>query len=287
MSDHSVAQVAYQLLSKQKLWLHGMDSGDVRAVELCRLDELGQIGPYHLDIDGSGVSGGAARGPFKIRDIPSGHTATYPVLSSHDAAKERTLEIAHDNEAVPRVGKTSTEIEVLRLRREKIWASRSRLHVNTDFRFNSQSLTFGLTPDPSLGGRAWPTFKMADESHEIVASLWANSTFGLLTYWWSANKAQDGRGSITTTQIPKFYILDPRKLSTATLKKSEIFYSLTKAKSLLPAHQLANDPVRAEIDTFVLKELLKIDAPSLTAISGMMAKLREKLGSEPSFNGGK
>ena len=126
------------------------------------------------------------------------------MLSSHDAAKERTLEIAHDNEAVPRVWKTSTEIEVLRLRREKIWASRSRLHVNTDFRFNSQSLTFGLTPDPSLGGRAWPTFKMADESHEIVASLWANSTFGLLTYWWSANKAQDGRGSITTTQIQSF-----------------------------------------------------------------------------------
>jgi hypothetical protein len=287
MSDHSVAQVAYQLLSKQKLWLHGMDSGDVRAVELCRLDELGQIGPYHLDIDGSGISGGAARGPFKIREIPSGHIATYPVLSSHDAAKERTLEIAYDSEAVPRVGKTSTEIEVLRLRREKIWGSRSRLHVNTDFRFNSQSLTFGLTPAPSLGGRAWPTFKMADELHEVVASLWANSTFGLLTYWWSANKAQDGRGSITTTQIPKFYILDPRKLSTAMLKNSDIFYSLTKAKSLLPAHQLANDPVRAEIDTFVLKELLKIDAPSLTAILEMMANLREKLGSEPSFNGGK
>ncbi len=127
---------------------------------------------------------------------------------------------------------------------------------------------------------------MADELHEIVPLLWANSTFGLLTYWWSANKAQDGRGSITTTQIPKFYILDPRKLSVATLKKSDLFYSLTKAKSLLPAHQLANDPVRAEIDTFALKELLKIDAPSLTAISEMMAKLREKLGSEPSFKGG-
>ena len=110
---------------------------------------------------------------------------------------------------------------------------------------------------------------------------------GQLRYWWSANKAQDGRGSITTTQMPKFYILDPRKLSAATLNKSNIFYSVTKAKSLLPAHQLATDPVRAEIDAFVLKELLKIDAPTLTATSEMMAKLREKLGSEPSFNGGK
>jgi hypothetical protein len=287
MSDHSVAQVAYQLLSKQELWLPGMASSEVRAVELCRLDELGQIGPYHLDIDGSGISGGAARGPFKVRDIPPGHAATYPMLSSHDAMQERTLEIAPDGEAVPRVGKTSTEIEVLRARREKIWGTRSRLHVNTDFRFNSQSLTFALTPDPSLGGRAWPTFKMADAAHEIIASLWANSTFGLLTYWWSANKAQNGRGSITTTQIPKFFILDPRKLAAPTRKKADSFYSLIKAKPLLPAHKLANDAVRTEIDTFVLKELLKISAANLTAVIAAMATLRAKLGSEPSFNGGK
>jgi len=82
---------------------------------------------------------------------------------------------------------------------------------------------------------------MADEAHEIIASLWANSTFGLLTYWWSANKAQDGRGSITTTPIPKFFILEPRKLSAPTRKKADSFYSLIKAKPLLPAHQLGHD----------------------------------------------
>ena len=233
------------------------------------------------------MSGGASRGPFEIKAIPPGHTATYPVLSSHDAAHERTLEIGHDSEAAPRVGRSSVEIEVLRTRREKIWETRSRLHVNTDFRFNSQSLTFCLTPEPSLGGRAWPTFKMKDATYDIVASLWANSTLGLLTYWWSANKAQDGRGSITTTQIPKFYILDPRKLTAATLKKAEDFYALIKTKPLLPAHQLASDSVRAEIDEFVLEVLLKVDAANLMVFIELMAKLRMKVGSEPSFNGGK
>ena len=57
--------------------------------------------------------------------------------------------------------------------------------------------------------------------------------------------------------------------------------------SLLPAHQLAHDAVRVEIDTFVLKELLEIDAANLTAVIAVMATLRAKLGSEPSFNGGK
>lgn len=287
ISDHSVAQVAYQLVSQRKLWLPGMATKDVHEIKLSKLGELGEIGPYHLDINGAGISGGAARGPFEIKAIPPGRATTYPVLSSHDAAHERTLEIAHDSEAVPRVGKTATEIEVLRMRREKIWETRSRLHVNTDFRFNSQSLTFSLTPNPSLGGRAWPTFKMKDASYDIVASLWANSTLGLLTYWWSANKAQDGRGSITTTQIPKLYILDPRKLTTATLEKGDNFYTLIKGRLLRPAHQLSSDPVRAEIDEFVLKELLKIDAVNLTPFIEMMATLRRKLGSEPSFNGGK
>jgi len=50
---------------------------------------------------------------------------------------------------------------------------------------------------------------------------------------------------------------------------------------------LTNDAVRAEIDTFVLKELLKIDTANLTAVIAVMATLRAKLGSEPSFNGGK
>lgn len=287
ISDHSVAQVAYQLVSQKKLWLPGMAMKVVQEIKLCKLEELGEIGPYHLDINGAGISGGAARGPFEIKPIPPGHAATYPVLSSHDAAHERTLEIAHDGEAVPRVGRTATAIEVLRIRRERIWETRSRLHINTDFRFNSQSLTFSLTPEPSLGGRAWPTFKMTNAAYDIVASLWANSTLGLLTYWWSANKAQDGRGSVTTTQIPKFYILDPRKLTAATLKKADNFYSLIKAKPLLAAHQLATDPVRAQIDEFVLKELLKVEAVNLASFFGMMATLRMKLGSEPSFNGGK
>jgi hypothetical protein len=287
IADHSVAQVAYQLVSQKKLWLPSMATKFVREIRLSKLEDLGEVGPYHLDIDGSGVSGGASRGPFKIRAIAPGHTATYPMLSSHDADHERTLEIGHDSEAVPRVGKSSVEIEVLKTRRERIWETRSRLHVNTDFRFNSQSLTFSLTPEPSLGGRAWPTFKMKDAAFDTVASLWANSTLGLLTYWWSANKAQDGRGSITTTQIPKFPILDPRTFAAGTLKKAEEFYGLIKAKRLLPAHQLARDPVRAEIDEFVLEELLRVDAEHLMMFIKMMTTLRMKLGSEPSFNGGK
>jgi hypothetical protein len=76
-------------------------------------------------------------------------------------------------------------------------------------------------------------------------------------------------------------------LTGATLIAADKFYAVIKGKELLAAHQLASDPVRAELDEFVLKELLKINAANLKAWLGMVATLRKKLGSEPSFNGGK
>lgn len=285
IADHTVAQVAYQLVSKSTLWLPGAAKSESLIIPMCRFEELGDVGPYHLDVDGPGISGGAARGPFKIQDVKPGHAATFPLLNSHNAENERTLEIAYDSEGIPRIGKSEDEKAVLLERRERIWATRSRLHLNTDFRFNSQSLAFALTKDESVGGRAWPTFKMKDADHDIIASLWFNCTLGILTYWWSANKSQDGRGSITTTQMPKLALLDPRKLKPAQMNAAKKFFNSHKTKPLLPAHQIATDTIRAELDKFVLGELLGIS--NVSAATSRLAVLRSKLGEEPSFNGGK
>jgi hypothetical protein len=127
---------------------------------------------------------------------------------------------------------------------------------------------------------------MTNPAHDIIASLWGNSTFGLLTYWWSANKAQEGRGSITTTQIPNFSILDPRHLGSSKEKKARTFFDSVKSQALNSAHQLAKDAVRIEIDEFILRELLDVGA-NLKDMAGMLAVVRKKLGLEPSFNGGK
>jgi hypothetical protein len=59
IADHAVAQVAYQLVSKGKLWLPGMPKKAVTDIKLCKLEELGEIGPYHLDINGPEISAGA------------------------------------------------------------------------------------------------------------------------------------------------------------------------------------------------------------------------------------
>jgi len=97
IADHCVAQVAYQLVSKGTLWLPGTSKAEAQPIAMCRFEELGDVGPYHLDIDGSAVSGGAPRGPFKIQSVKTGHVATFPVLNSHEAEHERKLEVAYDS----------------------------------------------------------------------------------------------------------------------------------------------------------------------------------------------
>ena len=126
---------------------------------------------------------------------------------------------------------------------------------------------------------------MKNADHEIVASLWGNSTFGILSYWWGANKSQDGRGSITTTQMPKLTLLDPRKLEPTRIEEAKKFFDNNKSKAFLPAHQINVDTVRAELDEFVLRELLNVSDPADSIQK--MAVLRGKLAEEPSFNGGK
>jgi hypothetical protein len=285
IADHSVAQVGYQLVSKNTLWPPGISKAERHPLAMCRLEELGEVGPYHLDVDGSAVSGGAARGPFKIEPLQPGHTATFPVLNSHDAEAERTLEIFHDSEGVARIGSSPSEKAVLEERRERIWAKRARLHLNTDFRFNSQSLAFAMTQVESIGGRAWPTFIIKDPKYEIIASLWCNCTLGILIYWWTANKSQDGRGSITTTQMAKLSVLDPRKLTQSQIGEAKVFFESIKHKALRPAHEIKVDAVRAELDDFVLEKLINV--PDLHAFKKHMEVLRAKLSDEPSFNGGK
>lgn len=285
IADHSVAQVAHHLISLNCIWLPGLPKSQSRRVELCRLQDLGEVGPYHLDISGPAQSGGAARGPFQVLDVQVGRAATYPILNSHDAENERSLVVPFDGEAVPRIGRTDVERSLLDERRERIWETRSRLHFNTDFRFNSQSLVVAMTPSASLGGRAWPTFKMCDPDYEYVTSLWLNSTFGLLTYWWCANKSQDGRGSITTSAIENLRTVDPRILRAEQVAAARVYFEEIKERRFLIAHQLNIDPLRKELDEFILTRILELGEAQ--ALRESMQSLRNKLAAEPSLHGGK
>ena len=248
-------------------------SNDRPRVPVTHLDELGTKGKLDRDISGK-YRDGSPRGPFDIfvaRDMP-----LYPVLWSHDAKRERSLVVAPRQEGVIREG--------LREQAVDLWqATATRLHFSRDFQINSQSLAACLTPAKCIGGRAWPSFVVEPEEWEKPLALWANSTLGLMCFWWAGTRQQQGRAMLTISRLPTLLVLDPRRLSEAQMRAAHGVFDDFREREMLPANEAYRDEVRHDLDRALLLDVL--DLPE--ALLGPLATLRESWCAEPTVHGGK
>jgi hypothetical protein len=137
-----------------------------------------------------------------------------------------------------------------------------------------------------MGGRAWPSIKLDSVEQEKALVLWSNSSLGLLLRWWHGNKQQAGRGSIGVSALALLPVLDVTKLSKEALVKAAAIFDEMKHKELRPVNEIAQDTVRAEIDTRLATEVLGF-SNELVASDGPLALLRQKLALEPSITGSK
>lgn len=254
---------------------HGLATSKI----VTRLGSIARIGPYHMDISGTERVGGATRGPFDVGIVPSSH----PMLWSHRADAERTMIVAPDCEAVIRSGKDARERSILDARARAIAATASHAHVNRDFRFNSQSLAAAFTEAPTIGGRAWPSVIFDDVARAKALALWCNTTFGLLLYWWTANKAHHGRGSIPVVALRDLPTLDLSSLPKTTLRALATAFDDFGHVPLAPMNEIDVDEARARIDRRVLRDIL--DLPRTH--DAELCALRSALAREPSIAGSK
>ncbi|MCY4067854.1 MAG: hypothetical protein OXE79_01930 [Acidimicrobiaceae bacterium] len=252
-------------------------------LQLAPLAELGERGLYHLDIAGPALSKtGAPRGPFDIDPLPWNEAPpSFPVLWRHDADRERRLTVQPDSQGTVRHGRRDHALEV--------WAKATRLHVNLDFRLNSQSLACCLTPGRSIGGRAWPNYRLEgdDEEESIkrekLVALWMNTTLGLIGFWWLGTRQQQGRAVLTITRVGDLVVADPRRLSPEQIEMASMIFDEMAECELRPAHEAVDDPVRHRLDESVLRQLLGLPGEALEAL----AVLRAQWCAEPSVHGGK
>lgn len=237
------------------------------------LDFLGKRGFHHRDISGKNTNG-SPRGPFDI--IPIQGVPQYPVLWGHDAVREQGLVVLPDSEGAVRPGCGDHAVNV--------WNRvASRLHFNLDFQVNSQSLTACLTPTKAIGGRAWPNFILEKDEWTFTLVLWANTTLGLLAFWWIGSRQQQGRSILTITQLPRLTVLDPRSLSKEQVAQAEDIFERFRDKTFLPANEAYQDETRKALDRAVLVELLQLPETVLEPL----AILRDQWCAEPSVHGGK
>ena len=265
LSDYSLAQTAYAL-ADSRLWLPG--NSHAVALKVVALGTVGQMGLVHRDITGP-----PPRGPFT--QIPPSPTATYPTLWNHDAKKETRIICAPDSQLEVRPG--------METKAATVWETASRSHVNLDFRFNSQPLAVAFTERESIGGRAWPNVRFADNRFNYACAIWSNSTLGLLAFWWHSSLQQSGRGIITIRQAETLPVLDFRALTDAQLAAAESTFNEFRDLDLLPAYLADADPNRALLDRRVVCDLLGFDEDVYRAIRRLAAKWC----AEPSVHGGK
>ena len=264
-------------------------TNETHALPVTTLGVLGARGLYHQDINGServtrnrrkwgknltDEAWDTLRGPFDIVAVQNVEP-TFPVLWGHQAERERRLIVEPDSEGVVR--ERSEE------RAANAWGTATRLHFNRDFRLNSQSLAACLTPMSTLGGTAWPNFRMTDRRHETAVVLWANTTLGLMFFWWQGTKQQAGRARLTVSRLPDLPVLDPRALGDAQHALARDLLERFRERTFLPANEAYRDETRQALAAAVLVELLGLPASILEPL----AVLRTQWCGEPTVHGGK
>ena len=261
--DFSVARTA-DALSRSSLWLPGI--AHPIPLETTGLADLGRRGWHHMNIAGR-------LGPYARR--PPSPTSTYPALWNHHAKRESRLVVEPDSQLQVRPGMEARAMEA--------WGTASHLHFNLDFRLNSQPLAACWTDRETVGGRAWPTVSVFDSTHAEALLLWANTTLGLLLFYWTGNRQQGGRAILTGTSLAEMPILDVRALDASRLEGARLIFDEFRDLDLQPAYLADTDPNRALLDRRVVCDLLGFDEETFRGVRRLAAKWC----AEPSVHGGK
>ena len=217
----------------------------------------------------------ATRGAFDIEAHPDTGLPEFPALWSHAAEAERCLEVRPDTRGMVRSGMREQAVGTWK-------RTASLLHSNLDFRLNSQSLAMCITPEATLGGRAWPNVLPHRDDWMWPLLLWANSTLGLMMYWWQGTRQQQGRAIFTISRLPELNVLDAHRLGASQLEQCQAVCDEFRSRSLLPANEAYRDPARKALDA-ALWHILELPEDLLANLD----LLRNQWCAEPSVHGGK
>ena len=243
-------------------------------IPITQLVSIGNRGLVHRDIAKRGDDD-QQRSAFSIHSLFRDSEPAIAGLWNHDADRERRFFVQPDVELVRR-----NECSVEKF--TKVISTASRLHFNLDFQINSQSLCACLTRRPILGGRAWPNFSCNELQWEQIIILWANSTLGIMTFWWNGTRQQMGRSITTISKLPELHVIDPRNLTCEQLEVGNQVFQQLEDSEFLPANETWRDDTRKELDRALLVDVLGYPEEILDPLQS----LRLQWCSEPSVHGG-
>ena len=257
-----------------------------KAATFTTLGRLCEFGP-----DSQLLIGKTQKGPFTIRDIDrNGRLPEYHALWNNDHEAQRTMMLTPDKAMDVKKGASDARVR-------EMWATASRVHVNLDPNYNSQSLLASYIETKTAGGRAWPALLIGDARIGKAFVMWHNSTLGILSYWMVAGKQQLGRGMIKRNGAARIHVPDfaADGMGWSVERLATAFDDMSDA-ALLPISDMKGDAARHRIDEAVAGSLgIRIvdgggDHGLVTAgkdgvVSIRLDALRRAMSIEPSIRG--
>ena len=267
IKEMALSQSAYRL-AHGEMWLP--TQATPLNIPICLVGDIAGVSASHRDIFEKG-----GRGAF---DIEKGcaDTDLYPGLWHLNAPAQRAMVVEPDCHLTPHPNRHEKAQDIL--------TRSGRVHFNVDMGFSANSLGVLFTEKSVLGIRSAPNVVLTKPIYDYVWTLWGNSTLGLLLQWAHSGKQQPGRGMSSRTALLQMPTLDVRCLSDEALANAERIFHVLKHQRMLPFNESAQDPVRHELDSRLLSEVLGITSEDA---HNAVHRLRELLCAEPSIHGGK
>ena len=238
-----------------------LDDGEVRVpgetnvavVTMCRLGDLGQVGPDRRDVwDG-----------FERTDS----VTAYPMVENHDTEQRKSLGTEPNKYLAPlttaRPGRHLKSVA-------QLWPKAARLLIAERLRLNTARV-FSMWSEKEVLSNVWWPVRGENLESEKVLALWLNSSLGILSILAHRTSTEGGWVGMKKADLEELPVLDTRSVTPAQLKGfSDLYDEIADAEfERLPG--MVYCPARQALDAGVSRIL---DLPDLS-------KLRDLLASEP------
>ncbi len=218
--------------------LIGLDGEVIGTIPITRLDALFDVGPTHHLI--GHISGKDDIGAFTFNRVLGDNDSMgrYRSLWSVDS-KVQTSMMTHATH------------KGVRYRDEKadaMWDTRSNLFICRNVRWTSQKLVAAITSNDVMGGPSYTSLGHKDERVKKAFAMWANSIYGMMTYWSIGGRAQTRRsrlqvGALGSLKCPDFSSFGDKRLDAISSE-----FDRLSEKELAITNQADSDKVRDEIN---------------------------------------
>jgi len=245
-----LTRVAYHLL-KGTVWVPGIGANG--NLPLCRLGELGELGPDRRDIhDG-----------FQLAKSET----SFPAFWGHDAPLVTTL-AQSPNQYLSPLAKAKPGRNLRKV--NDLWPKAGCILLAERLRLNTQRLIAVRLQNKVLSNVWWPfALKNGNEQEEKALTLWLNSTIGLITFLIHREETEGAWVDFKKPVLTALPVLAVRNLKADQLKVLSNTYDRLCKEELLPFPHMAHDPTRQAIDN-AIKSVLGL--PDISVLREMLAR---------------